>query len=53
MKLSLKQLVSIYGKVAGGVIWEEQNREFLDGMVQIIERNEYLKQHLPKQADEE
>lgn len=53
MKLSLKQMISIYGKVAGGVIWEEQNRDFLDGMVQIIERREYLEKHLPERADDD
>ena len=53
MKLSLKQMISIYGKVAGAFIWGEQNREFLNGMVQIIERREYLEKHLPKCNDDE
>jgi len=53
VKLSLNQAMNIYGKKTGAFIWAEENREFLAGMVQIIERREYLEKHLPKCSDDE
>lgn len=48
MRLSLKKLVSIYGKAAGNLIWQEQNADFIRAMVQVIKRRERLKNLIPK-----